>query len=701
MRKFEREEFWRFGNSCRRNNFLAESRKAFALFVILGIVFFLALIFFLLSFHSRQFRFVSNRNFGEEVAFQTARGITDAFWIFFQDVLRKRSGCPKLFPTAGGNSPLDPRDCKIGNLVLSISDFTEKDQIKAAFDEIMKFVPEYRNLQFEMRFAVRSQEETFIDGEAILKIGFESPKQTFSFDFSRDFKLVQALPKVVSKFTLFVRETTAAGQYNTISKSIQDDQSGKKLLVLRNSQKSFASTDLERWKYSGWIFLGGNNLILNLDGTHPCRKESEFFIFWPDIVFSNPAQELPFTITDFLGSTKLRVRFTPIGCIKDWKTVTNLQLVLGNQVVSDIEFSSCLRLFGDRTHLSPTRVIGNVHGQYVLYASLIYDSNKDSIPDSISFMGGTHRAIFPIPRLVSKSQFNPPYLPRLMTTKGFDLYVDGRQLSGVPNSISDLFPQYDSGNPSDYVTFMTKLSTDFSPSSGVSAFNSLYDQIFDNSAAGGTKTFPARRLLPDSDYPNSGKDFVLSRDIHGADKLFKGDLTSFDPGENYRDIRFFSHHFKTAQDFLGDGCPFKKIDQVFTAENPIVAKVDDALALPSPLKVEAPVVIVAERDIQIGEIRKSENKGKLVLVSLNGNVVLQGGKIEDTALVAPKGTLSWTAPLQIERGAVCVNKLEPATAEVGGEILYDEEIDPTVHENYNRGVTIVLGPNLPQIMKEK
>jgi hypothetical protein len=672
-----------------------------ALFVVLGILFFLALSFFLLQMQSRQFRFQTHKNFEEEKAFHTARAVADTYWTFCQEVFRNRSGCKKFFPDGASPSPFDPRHAGLlQGLAFSAADFEKKADIEQALQLLLGEVSEYTKVNVSGVFYPHSPVANSIEGRVALHIELQTAQRSFAFEFPREFKTAQVLPYVVSKFTLFVRETANPGQYNTIAKSLQEDEDpqGKQVLTLRHSSKSFVSSDRERWRASGWVYLGGNDVQIHLDGTHPCRRRSENFLFWPSFYFSSPGQDLPFAITDPLGGTKMRVRITPLGCIKDWKNEGTLQAVLGNRQVPGLEFSSCLRLFGSKDHFSPTRVIGNVFAQYILYASLIYDSNDDTIPDTIDYMGGKHRAIFPLPRLVLADQFKPPYAPKMLTTKGFDLQVDGTGLSGIPGSIGDLMPNYSTGANNDYVTFMTKLVSDFAPTAGVSAFNALYDHLFDSASEQGGKSFPAPRLFPATEYPNPGKNFVLPATQQGDGSLFQGDLSAFDPAEWYRAEQFPGFVYSSEAQFLGVNGPFKKLNQVNTILAPLVVRVKGSLTLPTPLKLEAPALIIVDQDITVNEVQASPNGSPLTLVSLNGSITVQGGKLAGVCLVAPAGTVTWSSPLQL-KGTLCCQKLPPATIEKGGEILYDEALDPTSPEAAKKGLAVLLGPNIPQALK--
>ncbi len=669
-----------------------------ALVLVLGVLLLLSFVFLFFSFHSRNIRFTTHRTLDEEMAFQSLRAAANIYWSYLAEVCRRREGCDKLF--APVSSPVLPgRTGGLDGLVLGTNDFAAREAVRTCIETLAAQCPDAGEFRLESRWRVTRADPEVTWGRVTLTASCNFRGQIFAFDFVRDFKLVQALPPVLAKFTLFMRECADPNQFNILSKSFQQDRGDKGVLTLRHTPRSFFSSDLQTWKSSGWVFLGGNEVLLNLDGSHPSLRQSENFIFWPGLFVSAMSPDLPYSCTPYLGASRMRVRFTPIGAMSDWVTSNKLCMVLGSRDAPRLEKASVLRLYGDRDRISPTRVIGNVKAGYALYATLIYDANDDTVPDTVTDAAGLQqRAIFPLPRLARPELYAPPYLPRMLTTRGFDLQLDGSQLPGAPSSLGDIMPAFNAGAANDYITFMTKFAADFTPASGLLWFNALYDQVFDRALIQGTKTFPAQRQLALDDYPNAGRDVEIPQDQERGGVAFRGDLTTFDPTRAYQSAEVFGWQFDSSADFNTDAPWQPGQPGVRLIDQPLVARIKGDLTLPPAIQVDAPVVLVADGNIRVDEVKPSATQAPLVLVSLTGDIIAGGGKINGALLVCPAGTLRWTRPLDLV-GSLCVRHLDPAIVAQGGEICYQPAFDPSAAAAAPKGAALMLGPNLPQVIR--
>jgi len=686
--------------------------RGIAILAILGLLTVLSFLFLFLSFQSRQFRYVTHRGLEEEEAFQVARVAANVFWSYLQEVGRTRAGCGKLFPTGGGVSPLDPeRGSGVNGLVLNPADFDAGNRIQDALAALAARFPAIENLKLGSEWSVRAADPDYVSGRISLGVDLLNGKKAFRFEFPRDFRVVQSLPRVASKFTLFVRNCANAEMFNTLDKGFQDDSGNLQPFFLYNSPDLYRATKLDTWQESGWVYLGGASVTLNIDGTHPGRRESETFLFWPTLYSTDPSAELPYSCTDYLGSSKLKVRFTPIGTMRDWRSVGNLRETLMEDIPR-IGKISLLRLFGDKDRKTPTRVFGNVFAEYVLYATLIYDANNDSIPDFISVdsAGTQHRAIFPLPRFTRKEYYLPQYgFPVVMTTRvpHFFLFLQGNSLTGVPPTLADVMPAYNSGALTDYLTCMTKLASDFTIASRLPAYNSIYDQMYDGSGEGGKKSIPAPAIFGTGDYPNPGTAVSLPENGPSAGVLYKGDLSKFDPALAYTKSPFFATRYASAEEFTNEG-PIRIRGGVPVIDRPTVALIEGALDLPDGLRVEAPTVLVARQGITLKSVAASpaSTQARLVLVSLGADIVISattGGpapEIKGTALIAPAGTVRWSSPVSIE-GTMCVKELDPAVLGKGGKLQYDPQFDITNPSAASRGLAFVLGPNIPHVLRQE
>jgi len=386
--------------------------------------------------------------------------------------------------------------------------------------------------------------------------------------------------------------------------------------------------------------------------------------------------------------------------MKDWGRAPILQNALGVDVVPLLLKSSVLRLFGKKDQISPTRVFGNVQGRYVLYSTLIYDSNNDSVADYVTdLFGAVQKMAFPLWRIpVNPGTLYPWGIP-VDNTQGFSLFIDGAGLPGVPPDLSSVMPSFDNNVANDYVVFMTKINTDFALSSGLPCFNSLYDQIFDGVVPGGPKKFPAERILPTDDYPNLGQNLRIPKDFSTGENRYQVNLSTFDPGKIFQDdVEVYSHRYSTPSEFFLHG-PIEYEGGVPVVNKTQSAYIQGDLDLSPLLEVEATALIVVSGKIKIGEIRRRHPKARLVLIALGKGIESIGGRIE-AGILAPSGSFSWKGPLDIH-GLLCTKTMDSsAFTTAGGTISYDIAFDSTDPQKWAEGYFPVLGPEQGSILKK-
>ncbi|MGM0601005.1 MAG: hypothetical protein ACQETH_14440 [Candidatus Rifleibacteriota bacterium] len=677
---------------------MTNNQSGIALFLIIAMVFITFLLFFFLSLTSGQFNYSAHQTLETELATQAGRAFADAFWIFAKDVFQNRKGCDLLYPPAGSASPLYPfRKENLEKIEARIDDFEKADEIKKTFAEIQDQLPGLSKLDTVLHFKVRKSSDSFAQGDLCLKVNFKLKNTTYSFDYFREFKLIRCLAPVLAKFSLFLRNNSGGNSYNQISKKFQDEYGQNRAFFVFNQDKTFLSASTDTWQRSGWIYLGGPPVTLNLDGTHPCRKESDSFIFWPGLYSDNLSQALPYACSDYLGNSKLRVRFAPTGAILDWENSALLKSILGGANIPFVLKSSVLRLFGNRELMTPTKIFGRVYTNFVVYSTMILDTNNDSVADNVvSSQGIEQRAIFPLPRLADSELFSPPIFPRFVTSKGFDLFLDAAGINGIPDRIEEVFNSYNAGNPN-YAGYMTKMARDFAPDSGMDSYNALYDQIFQAVMVTGSKSFPAPRNFRADEYPNNGTDIRIPLDFSSSENQFEGDLTRFNPGAFFEDLNIYGRVYNDSGDFFQYSA-IKFEHQTYKIFDPIVSKISGSLKLDNSLQANAPAIIVAEEDLEVNEILKSENSSKLTLVSLNGNIKITGRKLQGVSLIAPNGTIEWKTPVEIS-GTLCAENISPATFAIGGTLAWDPEMDITDIDTAARSVAFLVGPDITLIRK--
>ncbi len=689
-------------------------RQGFVLFILFCILGLLLLVIFSLSTTSLQLRSTTVTLLDEQCAYQAALSSFRLFGILLEDALKRRAGCPVLFPPSGNSSPLDPTGGVLENLVLKADDIEEMKTSNSLEFLSKKF--DIRNLDLESRFSLDpvsgGQADSWAARTGNLKttVSLEYKKVRFSFGFSRDFKVSQILPRVTSKFTLFVRQCISREAFNTVEKGFQDPGANQKLLTLFNHPppNQFGATKRDLFQTSGWVFLGGET-NLNIDGTHPGFKQSEFFMFWPDHLLTPGMTRLPAAVTQPLpskrssdpGPFKVKVRFTPSGCMTDWVTNAMFQPLVGPQLGSYLKKISFLRLFGNKEFMSPTKIFGKVFARWALYSALIYDANDDGIAD-LNAPGESW--VLPLPRIPSFDQYRPLLGRPLPVTAWGAGMLDGNMGNpDFPYNLDSVSPTWE-----DYVPLMTKLSSDFVPSSF--AFNSLYDLMFD---LGPQRKFPPelKNFLPDADYPNDGKDFQLPSEPGGTNIRFKTDLTVFDPLQDLEkdDFAGCAYRFSRQEEFLGSTGPVKRRlvggRTEYYIDEPFTGLIEGDLTLPNPFFIEAPAVLLVKGKIRTGSIRKSpsdtQGAGMLVLVSLENDLQIAGDQLESVILMAPRGTLVPETDFAL-RGSLSVGYLDGARfRNFGGTVTFEPQFDQTVPASWNRGFVMILGPGIPSPVRGK
>ncbi|MBF0499403.1 MAG: hypothetical protein HQM09_04685 [Candidatus Riflebacteria bacterium] len=711
---------------------MAQKRsQGVALFLVIGILFVLSIMFFSIHMQSIQLKGATVNLLEEEQAYEIARGCSDIIWLYLEEVFKEHQGCEAFYPTLSTNSALQQFSNGSKNqLSLRLKDFTRKIDIEAA---IQNHLNEFSNAKltlgdndelFVFSFAAPPSGEpegTMISGKVEMKIRLGMNKKTsYDFSFPRELKLLNILPPVASKFTLFVHDNTSEERYNIVEKNYQDDSGPQKTLTLFNSLASSSITNYSVYKNqsSGYIFLGGGRVVLNIDGTHPCRRESEAFLFWP-LIYQNPTLNLgpADACGPYLGSSKLRVRLTPLGCHKGLNSPDMTNVICRNGSISTLMNSSVLRLFGNKFNMSPTEVYGKVIARYILYSALIYDEDNDCKRDEITDANGTEVMIFPLPN-VSQSAYS---------SLGFDSTLVNKTAKAAFNSFQSLDPKipfdgfrtlFPAYSP-DYQGAMTKISTDFIDS--VSCYNAVFDLFFDGAQQGSNKCFPLpnnpslRRFDPSKDYPNEGSAYIPKI---GNNQLSPVDLSTLssggsnDPAKGFRgtgNLSRVSHSFQNDTEFLGSSMVTRTGNNV-SFDQPMVARIQGNLHFPGTVAVNAPVVLVVSGgnvtfDGNVAANRPDGSIGSLVVWALKeggagGDIIANSGAI-DALLMAPDGTFTWNnAPLCLN-GGLFVKTLNPDDVKInGGAIHYNTGLDPTDPKAWLKNFTVIMGLKQPSNFKK-
>lgn len=696
-------------------------KRGIAVFLVIGMLFLFALTFFWLHVHSLTHGRTMFELLEEQQALSVAEVIARIYLEFLEDVFINRTGCEKIY----SSNPFDPSNHillhkgRVPDNIEKIvpADLAKETEFIEAINNFFQTIPVFHeklceNQPFSIgaRFveSVRTTDRTLIGKikvsvEINKKSGHPDQASSYRFSFFKSFKLTNILDPVVSKFTLFVRNVPTPEHYNILNKGFQQDAGDRSVLTLINDSSGNASlrpVDGEnRWLHAGWVFLGGNEVFINIDGSQINRRNSEQFIFFGDAPFGQ--NETGTIDGDFYPGTSLFPRYVPMGANSMW-LAEFLQELLGEDTARLVEKPSVIRLFGDRSNISPTLVLGNVFARWAMMASLIYDEIGQGAPNHITVAGDVYSLNFPMPR-IERQDYNPRRPPDenanpiLATARGsiqpqppFLLFIDGLSdtvnLNVPENGLLDLMPNYE-----DYFSYMSKLSTDHSSNSRLPYYNSLYDMAFSHRDT--NRVFPAPQLLSNLDYPNTGENIDIPYGTDGTRNLLSGvNLIDYDPcapftGNNLENI---SHLFDNQQ-MLKSSSFINLQGNVKRFDKPGVIKINGDLNLNNPSEINAPVKIISRGNIEMNDIRTIGPAGKMVLMSLEGSVTFTGTTLEAT-VIAPSGTLRWQQELDM-KGSLFVNELNAYDlSQHGGKISYNESTNPANSIEHNRGYIFITGP---------
>ncbi len=720
-------------------------KEGFLIVLVLGAIIALGIMFFSLSSNSLRARQTTVRVMEEEFSLQATQVVADCFWETFEEVIRSRQGSPFLFPSDFETSPLNvlngSSEISRGTITLDFFNPEHFDKAEPLRAELLARFPEIERLSCKASMEIKEGTtqvrnlELNAGGRITLEIGFtyKRTQMEFHFKFHRAFKVAQILPAVVSKFTLFVRKVPSPECFNQCPKGFNDDfVPGANVLTLHHAPPTNVYT-ADLWKRSGWVFLGGGEVNLNIDGSRPTARQSESFLFFlPNArsgKFLNPS-----TVSDYLGDSKMRVKISPLGCCKELLNGDEASVSFINAIANplwapeglsggleNLDKASNLRLFGDRGNPTPTRVIGKVFARYVFGSSLILDADpEDRRADRKNLGGkGPYLIAFVLPRVTDPARYNPPWWPTLFGEfiQQTDIRRDFAGLEGLETRWDKFFPKFDpqSGdNDVDYKSVMCKVSRpDFLDREA--AFNRMYDVFFegitDPNGSRERQFPPAARIISPTDsnfdeYPRTPDDpnFQLTSDGFTGNPLWKGNLATLFQGEAspYHPSHFegqgfasqFSRVYPSQSAFREEwAVPYSDPPEI-SIDRPVIARIEGPLEITELLSIKAPVILVTEKDLKISSSRVGP-EGRLVLCSQEGNVEYSGKEPLRAQILAPSGTFKWEHPLWLQ-GTLFVDSLDTGQIKsVGGTIDYDPEVDSTERKNFVRNVTLLFGPRIP------
>ncbi|MBF0408190.1 MAG: hypothetical protein HQM10_12605 [Candidatus Riflebacteria bacterium] len=539
------------------------------------------------------------------------------------------------------------------------------------------------------------------------------------FEESRELRIVNLCPNLLSRFTLFVTRPSSGRSYNKFF----NDKNGNPVdttfqimpIVLRNSDPTspeFLNHDL--WKHSGLIYFGGpSEVTLNL--TAGSSLFGELFHFFrifginphkvtPDLCYihaNNP--NLGNFFNTFITSSKLDSAIFPYGlrfllrhfvdgvyAVNNNGKNLNSDGLLENEIPSSArEPSSCLHLFGDTNNPSPTMILGRVARRFLDISAIVVDVNNDNTHEGIvSYLYNKGKQFSDLPGL-------PAFIDSTETLGEFNHNIPLDVLQ--PYTYEKIFSTWEQYKACTSTfrqeCYLNSYDYMFFRNTGLlNQERSLFSPDPYSTSTGKEARIQKNLLLELPDVsPASGKFPRINR----TKKLFFGnqDRSPFNIVDNppspyvlkgkavyvVKDIAEFMARFASKGKFHNNW----KI--ILDAPVLIKGKMNQTFRIPSSEIEKGGIIIMENGDLTLSGITKSSS-GKdevLTIAALNGNINLDfssdpaRNKIE-AFLVALNGrvwNLSRTIPVKI-KGGISTKIFPPDFSPSGGEICYDCSADP-------------------------
>ncbi len=520
----------------------------------------------------------------------------------------------------------------------------------------------------------------------------------------KEIVVVNLLPAVLPKFTLFVKDQLTDSQLNVL----ENDKFGAitgppstQPVVVYNYPKGSALPDICR---RGWIFLGGGKWNFNLTSGWGSGSQS--------------------TAEDFhyldVGRVCLIDGSQPgHGELGSYHLVKLLQRGFydGSDMAAWMEpvaaFSNTLHLFGDRTRQSPTLVLGRVYRRLAQYGAVCW---KDDPPSA------TYPP--PPPKRVLK-EYSLTDWTTTLPANALEFPKQAPFNDDYPDLVNPYYikphffntSEYEytlPGNNHGYAFYMSRVVGENDPDQG--HYNNSYDMIHH----GNDNLFPGRELTTDRlqsviEPPStcSDQNYFYSP-VNGTEPSGTAGLTiKRDDGT----VVFKGNPGDDADAFFGADLKGTKavmelspddFTAMFIKEPPsgsipddyhelhlgTVVHVTGPLSLDRDLVVKDGGIIVADGTVGISKNVISDSslppeETSLAVCSLNGDILISsmsGIKVH-ASLIALTGKLNKVpgSPLEV-RGSVAVGSLGTGLffADSPGKIEYDPRYDPLDSGNYSK-----------------
>lgn len=477
-------------------------------------------------------------------------------------------------------------------------------------------------------------------------------------------RMVNILPPIIGKFTLFVRSSSGI-ELNCIEDTNDAVKFLKYPLIVNNGayidgRKTLKPEVLrDILDRQGWIYLG---------------SDSRWEFNMTNAAANDEFREAPIKINHYFYNIDAPQKFSEISGLKYYSTQSCLFKELGEPLFQQALFrknaaayslTSRINLFGSRSKFSPSVVIGDAVRNYALLQG-IYNS--------------------------SSLLFAPfPYLDQA----GFNSAVWPGQLS--ENSVKAIKENF--GN--DYNKYKRRMSDIFSEACNMAnlslvEFKDAADNLTMNFNAADIAVkypdFPAlKRLRVNKSaanffkYINKARVTILN-DSGGL--IYHGDDLS-----RFYDGGFIVHKcgytYKTDDDFFKSRYDLKSGTLMVKG----VVRIMDDLVISNRLTLRTGMggIIICDGDIKINGTIKAENGEPFTLISTKGNISVNTSDTIEAALIAVSGKINLPSSFKI-KGLIASKTLNLPPAKDGAKsaIYYNAKLDPTDTKNYNNAYRTMI-----------
>lgn len=581
--------------------------------------------------------------------------------------------------------------------------------------ELENILSEFPN--FEAQLQVRIKELNLLKHKKDIAITGYDPLEkniklvfnvVVSYDFGkysrveeRECRLISLMPDVLGKFTLFIKQPEDLNQFANHIDGFPDNSFSKgsscQPIILKNGgDLDFAAaetSDPDSWRKRGYIYLGGDEVVLNLTGGN-FEGYGELFHFYSMDKDAGIPGYYPVSSPSFFAESP--------DFSKGWAQTLNSGSPFSNQfsyfikrVISgyyttqdngqdmnydlrlNVSFpedepdaklkmrSSSIHLFGTKSNPSPTLVLGNVSRQYVEFAGILVDVDQD----------GSRDAIVDYIKESSVSLAEIPAPPEEIFTAdngsvqaGLSVKIDTSQVN-YPNMFME-DPIY-----ADYMCCLKKepylRSHDF-----------LYfcpeDNYFPDQSTFGSKTAELQSKFS----------IKFNTNLFPNKYCYKnGDPSAYDPEKLFEKAVYL---VKNQEEFYDR---FILEDKILNLGSAVLIDNSDEkrFILPSSLSIAKGGIIILEKgNLELGSITREDPDEVLTIIVKNGDLVVNLSSQSPiyANLIALNGTIrnqNVSKGLDLY-GSLCLKSYQPSNFKFGGRIAYEERNDPSSYyfKNYYR-----------------